>query len=389
MAEKAGVHAKTQESKQKCSNSCKQNTSYSSSGSPADRILQLQRTAGNQAVQRLIKSRALQAKLRIGQPNDIYEQEADRVAEQVMRMPDPSSVPQSPVNSRPEGLSIQSATRYPEKNIQRKEDDDEEEGIVQMKQGSPPYVAGSQPGVPSSVHEVLSSPGFPLDPATRAHMEPRFGHDFSGVRVHSGAAAEKSARDVNANAYTVGHNIVFGMGRFAPGTQEGRRLIAHELAHVVQQRGEQAGGQMQLAVSTPGDVGEREAEAAADAVVRRTCSHPSHMCFQASSASALPPSLELPYLIAYRVNRECRLATLFKIGCDELLPGEESKIDKLKTGSQLRIPGFASREGDPGFNDDLSCHRANKVAQLVWSQRADCFIMGTFKHGANPVLQQA
>ena len=68
-------------------------------------------------------------------------------------------------------------------------------------------------------------------------MEQRFGHDFSRVRVHSGAAAEQSARDVNANAYTVGHNIVFGAGRFAPGTHEGRRLIAHELTHVVQQSG--------------------------------------------------------------------------------------------------------------------------------------------------------
>ena len=68
-------------------------------------------------------------------------------------------------------------------------------------------------------------------------MGQRFGHDFSRVRVHSGGAAEQSARDVNANAYTVGHNIVFGAGRFAPGTHEGRRLIAHELTHVVQQSG--------------------------------------------------------------------------------------------------------------------------------------------------------
>jgi hypothetical protein len=68
-------------------------------------------------------------------------------------------------------------------------------------------------------------------------MEQRFGHDFSGVRVHSGATAEQSARDVNARAYTVGHNIVFGAGQFAPITHEGRRLIAHELAHVVQQSG--------------------------------------------------------------------------------------------------------------------------------------------------------
>ena len=90
---------------------------------------------------------------------------------------------------------------------------------------------------PASVDHVLASPGRPLEPALRQDMEQRFGHDFSRVRVHSGAAAEQSARDVNAHAYTVGHNIVFGAGRFAPGTHEGRRLIAHELTHVVQQSG--------------------------------------------------------------------------------------------------------------------------------------------------------
>ncbi len=88
---------------------------------------------------------------------------------------------------------------------------------------------------PSIVHDVLSSPGQPLDPATRLFMEPRFGHDFSGVRVHTDGQAAASARDVSANAYTVGRNMVFGAGRFAPETHEGRRLIAHELTHVVQQ----------------------------------------------------------------------------------------------------------------------------------------------------------
>jgi hypothetical protein len=96
-------------------------------------------------------------------------------------------------------------------------------------------VSSAPETVPPIVHEVLRSPGQPLDSATRAFMEPRFGHDFSHVRVHSDAAAEQSAREVNANAYTAGHNIVFGAGRFAPGTHTGRRLIAHELAHVVQQ----------------------------------------------------------------------------------------------------------------------------------------------------------
>ena len=88
---------------------------------------------------------------------------------------------------------------------------------------------------PTIVHQVLRSPGQPLDSGPRALMESRFGYDFSGVRVHSGAAAGQSARDVSANAYTVGQDIVFGAGRFAPNQSDGQKLLAHELAHVVQQ----------------------------------------------------------------------------------------------------------------------------------------------------------
>lgn len=83
----------------------------------------------------------------------------------------------------------------------------------------------------------LRGAGSPLPDTERAFFEPRFGYDFSRVRVHSGSAAERSARDVNANAYTLGHNIVFGAGKFSPGANEGRRLIAHELTHVIQQTG--------------------------------------------------------------------------------------------------------------------------------------------------------
>src|SRR5262245_33717628 len=90
-------------------------------------------------------------------------------------------------------------------------------------------------GLPSSVHDVLGSSGQPLDVNTRAWLEPRFGHDFSNVRVHTDAQAAESARAVNALAYTVGSNVVFGAGQYAPATERGGRLLAHELTHVVQQ----------------------------------------------------------------------------------------------------------------------------------------------------------
>src|SRR6266567_4433734 len=89
--------------------------------------------------------------------------------------------------------------------------------------------------VPPIVHDVLSSHGQPLDAGTRAFMEPRFEYDFSQVRVHADDRAAESARAVNALAYTVGKNVVFGEGEYKMGTNEGRRLLAHELTHVVQQ----------------------------------------------------------------------------------------------------------------------------------------------------------
>ena len=89
--------------------------------------------------------------------------------------------------------------------------------------------------VPPLVHEVLRTAGRPLDGAVREFMEPRFSHDFSGVRVHTDAAAANAANAVQARAFTDGRNIVFGTGEYAPSTPKGKRLLAHELTHVVQQ----------------------------------------------------------------------------------------------------------------------------------------------------------
>lgn len=122
--------------------------------------------------------------------------------------------------------------------------------------------------VPPIVHDVLRSPGQPLDAQTRAFMEPRFGHDFSQVRVHTNARAGESATAVNALAYTVGRNVVFGTGQYAPGTMEGRRLLAHELTHVVQQKSSQTVvPQAKLEVNRSGDVSEKEANEVSSQVI--------------------------------------------------------------------------------------------------------------------------
>jgi len=129
---------------------------------------------------------------------------------------------------------------------------------------------GSEPSaIPPIVHDTLRSSGHALDPAPRAFMESRFGHDFSQVRVHTDAKAAASARAVNALAYTVGRDVVFDTGRYAPGSSEGLRLLAHELTHVVQQRARMAAPQPLLALGRSDDQSEREADRVAGALVTR------------------------------------------------------------------------------------------------------------------------
>jgi Domain of unknown function (DUF4157) len=119
--------------------------------------------------------------------------------------------------------------------------------------------SGSGPETaPPIVNDVLRSPGQPLDAETRGYFEPRFGHDFSKVRVHTDAESAESAHAVNALAYTVGQQIVFGAGLYQPNALSGKRMLAHELTHVVQQ-GEQS-LQEPLGVGDPHDTLEREAD---------------------------------------------------------------------------------------------------------------------------------
>src|SRR5262249_20278147 len=115
-------------------------------------------------------------------------------------------------------------------------------------------------GVPRIVHQSLRGAGQPLDTLTRTFFEPRFGRDFGGVRIHTDTTAARSAAAVNARAYTVGDEVVFAAGQYAPGTVEGRRLLAHELTHTIQQSGQaQFVGNSPVGISQPSDRAELEA----------------------------------------------------------------------------------------------------------------------------------
>jgi Domain of unknown function (DUF4157) len=185
------------------------------------------------------KRLSLQPKLMINQPGDKYEQEADRVADSVVggageRIGFKSIIPSGSGGSAlgpwlpdikltGEAAATDAATKDGPK---KKEQESLRRKAADSQQVlSPPAIVG----------EVLQTPGEPLGAPTRAFMEQHLGHDFSQVRVHADSRASDSARAVNATAYTVGKDIAFQAGQYRPETEIGKRLLAHELAHVVQQ----------------------------------------------------------------------------------------------------------------------------------------------------------
>jgi hypothetical protein len=186
----------------------------------------------------------LQTNLKISEPGDQYEQEADRIADRVMQMPEPAIQRQmEPGEDEEEGMfQRQAISGSITPLVQRQVSPDieeEEEDVIQTKaiddRATPSASTQESSEVPPTIHEVLRSPGQPLDPETRTFMEPRFGQDFSQVRIYTDAKAAESAQTLNATAYTMGRNIVFGKDQYVPETLEGQRLLAHELTHVIQQ----------------------------------------------------------------------------------------------------------------------------------------------------------
>ena len=165
-------------------------------GSPGD----LHRLAGNQTMQAVFRGAVVQAKPIANGVHESAEREAEGFAESII----------------PGG-----ATRKLNQKV------DSLQRRMSFQEGPA--------GIPGIVGQVLRSAGHPLDPATRAFFEPRLGQDLSKIRAHTDQEALESARSIHALAYTVGQDIYFANGRYSPGTDEGKRLLAHELVHTVQQ----------------------------------------------------------------------------------------------------------------------------------------------------------
>lgn len=206
-------------------------------------LLALRDTLGNRGFGTFV-----QTQLTVGRADDPYEAEADRVADHVMRMPDGSgaapeirplasdSLPhlsrQEDVETDDEDEADETIDRQPED--QSAETDIEADTMVQTKREPSPGPQSVAAGTASRVRS-LHGQGDPLSPSLRQYFEPRFGRDFGSVRTHTGALADDTSRALGARAYTFGSDIAFRSGAFSPQSDAGRRLLAHELTHVVQQ----------------------------------------------------------------------------------------------------------------------------------------------------------
>ncbi len=244
-------------------------------------IQRIARVQGNQHVQRVVAayggngrgrvSPTAQTKLEVGEPDDAYEKEADAVAEQVMRMPTLAPPPPAEGTSSSEeqgGQGTQKHSHFPTisrlsipvssprpagdglvaraeevESYEEEEEPAEAERLSMAAGGDGDDNGAGKPGVPTVDAGLegrigqLKGSGSPLPPSDREFFESRFGADFGDVRVHTGDTATQTAQDLSARAYTVGSDIAFGAGEYAPGTERGRKLMAHELTHVVQQGG--------------------------------------------------------------------------------------------------------------------------------------------------------
>jgi outer membrane protein OmpA-like peptidoglycan-associated protein len=254
------------------------------------------------------RRKRLQTKLAINQHGDQYEEEADRMAQAIVR---------GGASSRPILSSL---------------------GIGSVQREGAAAKSGEGSGAPPIVDEVLRSSGQPLEGATRAFMEQRFGYDFSRVRVHADARADESARAVQALAYTVGNHLVFAAGRYEQSTTAGRHLLAHELAHTIQQDPAPATGPGRTPLTTR--------------VSRRI------------QRQAAPPPITPTDASVCRIHFEHARTELSD-------PKEFDRCMKSARGylkgnpdTKVALYGFASEEGDTKFNEDLAQRRAETVQKL-------------------------
>ena len=327
----------------------------------------------------------IQTKLEIGRPDDRFEREADRVAEEILRTPATATLAAPPSGTRgtapavqepcaacegqARGPAVQRLCSGCEEDLHRQVADDEGEELLQAEStsGDGPLLT---PEIASHIGTAIAGSGQPLPVPVRTYFEPRFGHDFTQVRIHKGAGASGSARLINAKAYTVGQHIVFGEGQYAPETSAGRKLLAHELTHTIQQGATlPAPG---LSMATVLESNARPAMSNAP-VIQRAC-------------RSTPPPADLGCPTAANFPAP-ETSVLFGIDDSGIRfpPGSLSRIAAAWHAggglSVLRIDGFTSCDGRPGRNWRISCDAALAAAAELQAASPPVPVPQIFAHG--------
>lgn len=310
-------------------------------------VLQLQRSHGNQAVQRLVRSRAIQAKLEVNDPGDRYEQEADRVAKEAV----------GPFQRRD---LVSDVSRPGE----------------QYRGASPvePRVAETFTTNPAEISaggaELIrgSRGGRPLPESLRSTFDARFGTDFSDVRVHSDTDSGVLSTELNAAAFTFGHDIYFGPGQYRPDTDAGRRLLVHELTHVVQQGGTREVVQRQ---PLPGPTPAPAPSPATDlAETRREFVQSMVRFFQGSATFYASPNISMNrQLFDTLVNKWYGMVVRGERMIDDALGGDAALKRELRTAYTAAIRTLMPRAADALGKSQSDLYRENTGRIPMWAWR--------------------
>jgi hypothetical protein len=356
-------------------------------------VLSMQGSLGNRAARQILAAEFLQPKLTVGAPDDIYEKEADAVAEDVLARTSLASTSTSGSDGgdHHRGLAGKAAhqesaqrnilRRIPIHRLQQslgnkalarlfretfatpampqvgrkcscggdaKEECAEcrEKRLARQSSSVSADCAGSV--APPIVEDVLATPGQPLADSAGRTLEPGFGHDFSGVRVDDDSKAAESASSVNALAYTVGNHIVFNAGQYSPGTSDGNRLLAHELTHTIQQTGGMVRPQTDNQQKKHQDV--RSGSAGGTTVLENGTLHRQGAPPQttAPTSSSWKPPFGLDPVTTHEEAREATLAIYVRIANlnSELKEaGETDAADKLELIAQEAVARSQSMAG--------------------------------------------
>ena len=348
-------------------------------------IGRLQRALGNSGMHRLLRSGAIQAKLTVGPADDQYEREADRMADEVMRMPEAAAgstvqrttlrIQRACAECEREEKTLQrqssaTASQVPVQ-INRKcatcEDPEEEKPIVQAKRSH-----SDPPETSSSLESYVASSrgsGQPLASSTRAYFEPRFGHSFDHVRVHTDSHSAQASQEISALAFTAGSDIYFAHGQYTPGTVHGDRLLGHELTHVLQQD-----TSAHAATTSDRQPARRTVTPVSGLAVQRVADKsdvPAMVCTP-DPAPGTPVGTNIMFGSA---DRTLDAGDKAQIAADHAAWLARGGIDTLT------VDGFASSEDSARNNWTLSCDRAEAVKAEFVRLGVPAGMVTTIAHG--------